>query len=361
MIDSQQNIIVNAEKVDTNIYYRLNDSALKLFELPKSVNGSVPTKYFDFKSVNQQQLNSPLTERKAAYICKARLNDIRYINQYLEKVNANLSRGDYILVNLETMRTRADRLNRKYPLMLFFPIYFIDFILTRIAPKLSLTKNFYFASTNGKNQVISLPEAMARLFYCGFKVLNHTKIGELTYISAKKVDVPAFDSTPTNGILVKLRRVGKDEKLITVYKIRTMHPYSEYLQEYLFEKNGTPDGDKIENDFRVTYWGRFMRKFWIDELPMFWNWLKGELKIVGVRPLSKHKFYTYPEYLQKKRIRYKPGLIPPYYADLPQTPDEFFESENRYLDAYEKHPIRTDLRYFFSAVYNIVIRGERSQ
>lgn len=68
----------------------------------------------------------------------------------------------------------------------------------------------------------------------------------------------------------------------------TMHPYSEYLQRYVFEKNSLQEGGKIKDDFRVTYWGRIMRKLWIDELPMFINFFKGDLKLVGVRPLSTH-------------------------------------------------------------------------
>jgi lipopolysaccharide/colanic/teichoic acid biosynthesis glycosyltransferase len=128
----------------------------------------------------------------------------------------------------------------------------------------------------------------------------------------------------------------------------------------VFEKNGTANGDKITDDFRVTNWGKIFRKFWIDELPMLFNWAKRDLKLVGVRPLSEHKFYTYPKHLQKKRTMVKPGLVPPFYADLPNTPEEFFATEERYLDAYMKKPIRTDIRYFFKAMYNIFVKKARS-
>jgi len=42
-----------------------------------------------------------------------------------------------------------------------------------------------------------------------------------------------------------------------------MHPYSEYLQEYVYEQGGTIDGDGFKNDFRITFWGKFFRKFWV--------------------------------------------------------------------------------------------------
>ncbi|MEX2567706.1 MAG: hypothetical protein WD431_17295 [Cyclobacteriaceae bacterium] len=84
-------------------------------------------------------------------------------------------------------------------------------------------------------------------------------------------------------------------------------------------------------------------------------------KIVGVRPLSQHYFDLYPEDLQKLRTRVKPGLVPPFYADMPQTFEEITESERQYLYAYLKNPILTDIRYFFKAFFNIFFKGARSK
>jgi lipopolysaccharide/colanic/teichoic acid biosynthesis glycosyltransferase len=93
---------------------------------------------------------------------------------------------------------------------------------------------------------------------------------------------------------------------------------------------------------------------------MFLNVLKGEMKIVGVRPLSRHYFDLYSDELKEKRTKHKPGLIPPFYADMPKTLTEIMESEMRYLNEYEKHPLRTDLKYFFKAWENIVFKKARS-
>ncbi len=73
-----------------------------------------------------------------------------------------------------------------------------------------------------------------------------------------------------------------------------------------------------------------------------------------------HKFNTYPKDLQDKRSKTKPGLVPPYYADMPKSEDEVCQSESRYLDAYFKHPLRTDIKYFWKAFFNIVFKGARS-
>ncbi len=56
----------------------------------------------------------------------------------------------------------------------------------------------------------------------------------------------------------------------------------------------------------------------------------------------------------------KPGLVPPFYADMPKTFDEICESERRYIQAYLKQPIKTQLVYFWKAFYNIAFKGARS-
>ena len=58
---------------------------------------------------------------------------------------------------------------------------------------------------------------------------------------------------------------------------------------------------------------------------------------------------------------YKPGFIPPYYVDLPKSLDEIIESELKYLENYEKAPLKTDIKYLFMALKNVFIRGIRSK
>ena len=149
--------------------------------------------------------------------------------------------------------------------------------------------------------------------------------------------------------------------MVHTYKFRTMHPYSEYLQQYVYDLAGLQKGGKIEDDFRVTTWGRFMRKFWLDELPMLYNWIKGDLSIVGVRPLSFHYLELYDAELRELRKKVKPGLVPPFYADLPGTFEEICDSERRYIRAFLERPVRTQIVYFWKSFVNIVVRGARSK
>ncbi len=58
-----------------------------------------------------------------------------------------------------------------------------------------------------------------------------------------------------------------------------MHAYSEYIQPYVYKQQGLAVGGKISDDYRVSPLGHFLRKTWLDELPMLINWVKVNLKL----------------------------------------------------------------------------------
>ncbi len=289
-----------------------------------------------------------------------RLNDIRYVNKFLEAVNSRLPAGGTFIGCVETKEQRKQRILRKYPRVLNIGFYILDFIVKRIFPKFNLTKRIYFFLTRGNNRVISKAETLGRLYACGFELAEAREISGYYYFTVQKVKQPAYDENPTYGPFVKLSRIGKNGKRIQVYKLRTMHPFSEYIQDYVYRQHHLQNGGKFDHDFRVTTLGRIFRKFWIDEIPMIVNLIRGEIKLIGVRPLSDQYFNLYDDELQKKRTLHKPGLIPPFYADMPETLDEIQESEMRYLQRYEENPRQTDMRYFQMALHNIVMKKERS-
>ena len=148
-----------------------------------------------------------------------------------------------------------------------------------------------------------------------------------------------------------------------MHKFRTMYTYSEYIQQYVYQYQHLQTGGKFKDDYRINFWGRFLRRIWLDELPMVWNMLRGDMKLVGVRPLSRHYFSLYTPEMQELRTRTKPGLLPPFYYEkhTPETIDEIQESERRYLEAYLQHPFRTDWKYFWGIVGNILFRRKRSK
>ena len=289
-----------------------------------------------------------------------RINDIQRINKFFESINRKLPEGGLVFDFAETYMLRKKRILKKFPPGINWVYYTLDFLIKRVAPKLIITKWIYFFITSGNNRVISKAETLGRLYSCGFEIVDEELIDGYLYFVARKVKEPAYDYNPTYGPLIKLRRYGKGGKIIGVYKMRTMHPYSEYLQAYVFEQNKLADGGKFKDDFRITTLGKFMRKVWIDELPMFLNVFKGEMKLVGVRPISKHYYGLFSDELKEKRIKYKPGLIPPFYADLPKTLEEIEDSELRYLESYSKNPASTQIKYFNKSMYNIFIKKARS-
>ena len=233
-------------------------------------------------------------------------------------------------------------------------------MINRVFPKLPGIRKLYFAVTRGKNRIISRAETLGRLYFCGYSVVSEQEINGTFYYVAQKVRTASRDRIPSYGPFIKLQRSGLNDQLFHVYKFRTMYPYSEYLQHYVYDAHKLQDGGKIRNDFRVTEWGRFLRKFWLDEIPMIYNWIRGDVKFFGIRPLSAHYLSLYSTDIQEMRKKVKPGLIPPFYADMPVTFDDICESERRYLNAYLVSPLRTQWTYFWRALFNIIFRGARS-
>ena len=140
-----------------------------------------------------------------------------------------------------------------------------------------------------------------------------------------------------------------------------MHPYSEYVHDYMVRNFGYNEIGKPANDFRVTRWGRWMRHLWLDELPQLLNVFKGEMKLVGIRPITQAFLNEFPGDIRKLRSEHKPGCIPAYVSLLKQSKDGFIEAETIYLLEKEKNPIWTDVKYTFKAIYNIATNKIRSE
>ena len=289
------------------------------------------------------------------------LNQIWPLNDFLAEVNARLPEGGYFTGCAVTNDIEMRRLREAYPAWIAWPLYVARFLVHRVLPKLSLTQGLYFRVMRRRSRALTKAEILGRLVYGGFEIVEQREIGDEFYFIGRKAGAPCHDRGHSWGPLFRMRRIGQHGEAIHVYKLRTMHPYAEYLQAYVYAQNNLQENGKFKDDFRITSWGRLMRKLWIDELPMLINWLRGDLKLVGVRPLSEHYLSLYPADLIDRRLRHKPGLIPPFYADNPEGFEEIVASEARYLHAYEQHPFKTDLQYLGKIFFNIVIKGARSR
>ena len=94
------------------------------------------------------------------------------------------------------------------------------------------------------------------------------------------------------------KRVGKDGREFTCWKIRTMVPdasirLQSHLIMYPHAAKEWEQFYKLSNDPRVTWCGRFLRRSSLDELPQLWNVLRGEMSLVGPRPVPRHEFSEY--------------------------------------------------------------------
>jgi exopolysaccharide biosynthesis polyprenyl glycosylphosphotransferase len=109
-------------------------------------------------------------------------------------------------------------------------------------------------------------------------------------------------------VIHRSRRVGVEEHEFTCFKLRTMRPGAEAEQQAL-EVDNEADGAifKIRDDPRVTRVGRMLRRLSIDELPQLWNVMRGEMSLVGPRPLPLRDYERLDD-LHKKRYLVLPGL-----------------------------------------------------
>lgn len=288
-------------------------------------------------------------------------NDFQQPNGYFLEVNSKLKSGGYFLVRKERLENYRERLDEKYPSYIATMLYIVHFLWHRVCPKLPVAQRFYFFFSGGRSRVMTRAEIVGRLHFCGFQLVHFEHIGDSHWFLVQKTAAPSVETNPSNGPLIKLRRIGYQGRIFKLYKFRTMHPYAEFLQEYVHETNALDETGKFKDDFRLTQWGKVMRKYWLDELPQLINYVRGDIRLIGVRAISEHYFSLYPKDVQQLRIQNKPGLIPPYYADMPKTFQEIVESERRYLTAKQQAPLWTDIIYFWKALVNIVFKRAHSR
>ena len=156
----------------------------------------------------------------------------------------------------------------------------------------NFSTTFYRSSDIALKRVIDIIGSLVGLIICGL-------------VSIFLVPLIKRDGGP--AIFVQ-DRVGRNGRVFKFYKFRSMRVDAEEIKKDLMSQNQMQGGMfKIENDPRVTKIGHFIRKTSLDELPQFWNVLKGDMSLVGTRPPTLDEYMTYtPE--QKRRLSFKPGI-----------------------------------------------------
>ena len=155
---------------------------------------------------------------------------------------------------------------------------------------------------------------------------------------------------PKGPVLFRQRRVTKGGREFGMYKFRSMSPDAEgRLAELEARNEKTGPVFKMRDDPRVTRVGRFLRKLSLDELPQFWNVLKGDLSVVGPRPALPAEVAEYTPY-QRQRLLVKAGLTCFWQTRRNRdsiTFDEWVELDLLYI---EKCGALTDLKLIIQTV-----------
>lgn len=177
------------------------------------------------------------------------------------------------------------------------------------------------------------------IFLSGFALLILSPLFILLAIMVRvKLGSPVF---------FKQQRPGKNEKVFTMYKFRTMTDKKD------------EEGNLLPDEKRLTKFGNFLRATSLDELPEIWNIFKGDMSIVGPRPLLVQYLPLYNEF-QKRRHEVKPGLTG--HAQVSGRNaiswDEKFKKDIEYIDNIS---FWLDVKIFFKTIKKVLKKDDISQ
>jgi lipopolysaccharide/colanic/teichoic acid biosynthesis glycosyltransferase len=169
--------------------------------------------------------------------------------------------------------------------------------------------------------------------------ISHSLIG-ITLLLPAFIIIPLLIRTESKGdVIFKQQRMGMHGKMFTMYKFRTMY------------KND--DTNKVENinDYRITKFGKFLRKYSLDEIPQLFNILRGDMSLVGPRPMRKEIFKQIqsvePEY--ELRIATTPGLRLNIGRQDGGAGPHMAKIEREYIENWS---LMSDLRIFLHIIYD---------
>lgn len=171
--------------------------------------------------------------------------------------------------------------------------------------------------------------------------------------------IPLLIESP-GPLFFKQQRVGKNGRLFNIYKLRSMYPNADEMKKELMAQNKMEGFMfKMDNDPRITKVGRFIRKYSIDELPQFFNVVKGDMSLVGTRPPTVDEFEKY-ESRHKRRLSMRPGITGMWQvsgrSDI-QDFEEVVKLDCKYIDNWS---LALDIKLLFKTV-KVVLKHEGAE
>jgi lipopolysaccharide/colanic/teichoic acid biosynthesis glycosyltransferase len=171
--------------------------------------------------------------------------------------------------------------------------------------------------------------------------------------------------TSKGPVFFPQERVGADGRPFKMVKFRTMHAnadpsiHQRYVEEFIRSSSAARTSEqifKIVNDPRVTPVGHFLRRSSLDELPQFWNVLKGEMSLVGPRPPLPYEVAKYKSWHKRRLLEAKPGITGAWQVNgrSRTTFEEMVRLDLRYARSYS---VWTDLK-IIAATPKAMISGK---
>ena len=163
-------------------------------------------------------------------------------------------------------------------------------------------------------------------------------------------------SDPFAPIFYVSKRVGRKGRIFPCYKFRTMVPDAERRKKKLLEKNQRDGGVffKLENDPRITKFGKMLRELSLDELPQLFNILKGDMSIIGPRPHLPEEVEKY-RFKDRRVLSIKPGITG--FAQINGRSSLSFEEEMKFELFYLKNwSFWLDIIIFVKSIWVVVKR-----
>lgn len=173
---------------------------------------------------------------------------------------------------------------------------------------------------------------------------------------------PAIYLSSPGPIFFSQIRIGKNGKKFKIYKFRSMYMDAEERKKELMEQNNVKDGMmfKMDNDPRIIKGiGHFIRKTSIDELPQFWNVLKGDMSLIGTRPPTVDEWEKYDLH-HRKRMAIKPGITGMWQVSGRSNIKDFEEVVKLDTEYILNWSIGLDLRILAKTV-KVVLMGEGAE
>ena len=155
-------------------------------------------------------------------------------------------------------------------------------------------------------------------------------------------------------------RIGKNGRRFKIYKFRSMYVDAEKRKQELMDKNERKGlMFKMEDDPRITKVGRFIRKTSMDELPQFYNVLKGDMSLVGTRPPTEDEFKQYSLYY-RRRLCMTPGLTGMWQVSGRSDIEEFEEVVKLDLEYIDNWSLGLDIKILFKTIW-VIFTGRGSK